>query len=87
MSMTSRFMAVARCRAEPLAAAAIPLVAQGQEGRDAASQKPTDVRIASYNLTLTATIYDNPTARDLASMLPLDLNDRGLRGLSATPQS
>jgi hypothetical protein len=73
--MTSQFMNRRAVLGGALAAAAIPLVAQGQEGRGAASQEPTDVRIriAFYNLTLTATLYDNPTARDLASMLPLDL--------------
>ncbi|OWV80521.1 MFS transporter [Rhizobium sp. R635] len=58
-----------------LAVAAIPFAAQGQERHDPASQEPTDVRIriGFNNLTLTATLYDNPTVRDLASMLPLDL--------------
>jgi hypothetical protein len=56
------------------AAAVLPHTANGQEGRDPASQKLTDgkVRIAFNGFTLTATLYDNPTARDLASMLPLD---------------
>nr|WP_246813180.1 cyclophilin-like fold protein [Rhizobium changzhiense] len=51
------------------------MTARGQEGRDPANQEPTDVRIRiDFNkLTLTATLYDNPTARDLASLLPLDL--------------
>lgn len=50
-------------------------MAYSQEQRDPASQESTDVsiRIAFTDLGLTATLYDNPTARDLASMLPLDL--------------
>ncbi|NKJ94676.1 MFS transporter [Rhizobium leguminosarum bv. viciae] len=58
-----------------LAAAAIPHVAKAQQGRDPNNQEPTDVRIRmTFNgLVLTATLYDNPSARDLASMLPLDL--------------
>lgn len=58
-----------------LAAAAFPFTARGQEGRDPASQEPTDLRIrVTFNdLSLTAMLYDNPSARDLASMLPLHL--------------
>ena len=58
-----------------LAAAAFPFAARGQEGRDPASQEPTDVRIrVTFNdLSRTAMLYDNPSARDLASMLPLHL--------------
>ncbi|WEX78117.1 cyclophilin-like fold protein [Sinorhizobium numidicum] len=75
MSMTSQFMSRRAVLGGALAAAAIPLLAHGQEGRDPASQEPTDVRIriAFNDLTLTATLYDNPSARDLASMLPLNL--------------
>jgi hypothetical protein len=59
-----------------LAAAVTPITAQAQEGRDPASQEPTDVRIRlTFNgMTMTATLYDNPSARDFASMLPLDLS-------------
>ncbi|MGO7594238.1 cyclophilin-like fold protein, partial [Rhizobium leguminosarum] len=58
-----------------LADAALPLVAQGQDEHRPASPEATDVRIriGFNNLTLTATLSDNPTARDLASMLPLNL--------------
>lgn len=58
-----------------LAAAAIPRVAIAQQGRDPNGQDPTDVhiRLTFNGLVLTATLYDNPSARDLASMLPLDL--------------
>jgi hypothetical protein len=57
------------------AALLLPRSGFGQQGRNPASQEPTDVRIRfTFNgLTLTATLYDNPSARDLASMLPLDL--------------
>ncbi len=58
-----------------LAAAAVPRVAIAQQTRDRNNQDPTDVRIRlKFNgLVLTATLYENPSARDLASMLPLDL--------------
>ncbi|MBB3444550.1 cyclophilin-like fold protein [Rhizobium sp. BK379] len=58
-----------------LAAAAIPRVAIAQQGRDPNNREPSDVRIRlTFNgLVLTATLYDTPSARDLASMLPLDL--------------
>ena len=58
-----------------LVAAALPFAVRGQDGRDPASQEPTDVKIRmTFNdLSLTATLYDNPSARDLASMLPLKL--------------
>lgn len=58
-----------------LAAVALPVAARGQQARDLASQGTTDVRIRiTFNdLSITATLYDNPSARDLNSMLPLDL--------------
>ncbi|EHJ95406.1 hypothetical protein AT5A_25400 [Agrobacterium tumefaciens 5A] len=58
-----------------LAAAAIPRGAIAQQGRDPNKREPSDVRIRlTFNdLVLTATLYDNPSARDLALMLPLDL--------------
>lgn len=58
-----------------LTAALLPRSSFGQQGWDPASQEPTDVRIRfTFNaLTLTATLYDNPSARDLVTMLPLDL--------------
>lgn len=57
------------------AAAVLPRFAYGQQGRDPASQEPTDMRIRmTFNgRTMTATLYDNPSARDFFSMLPLDL--------------
>ncbi|MHA6691889.1 cyclophilin-like fold protein [Devosia sp. A449] len=58
-----------------LALAAMSQHAQGQEGRDPASQEPSDMKIRmTFNgMTMTATLYDNPSARDFASLLPLDL--------------
>ncbi|MGO6850389.1 MFS transporter [Rhizobium leguminosarum] len=75
MSMTSKFMSRRAVLGGTLAAAALPLVAQGQDEDRPASPEATDVRIriGFNNLTLTATLSDNPTARDLASMLPLNL--------------
>jgi hypothetical protein len=75
MSMTSKFMSRRAVLGGTLAAAAIPLVAQGQDERGPGDPEATDVRIRLdfHNLTLTATLFDNPTARDLVSMLPLNL--------------
>lgn len=58
-----------------LAAAALPLPAFSQQGRDTANQEPTTMRIRMTfgDHTLTAALYDNPAARDFAAMLPLDL--------------
>ncbi|MFF0952427.1 cyclophilin-like fold protein [Rhizobium leguminosarum] len=76
MSMTSKFMSRRAVLGGTLAAAALPLVAQGQDERRPADPEATDdvrIRIGFNNLTLTATLFDNPTVRDLASMLPLNL--------------
>jgi hypothetical protein len=58
-----------------LAAGAFPTAARGQGGRYPANQEATDVkiRITFNDLSMTATLYDNPTARDLTTMLPLHL--------------
>ena len=52
-----------------------PPMAYGQQGRDPANQEPTNmkVRFLFDRHTVDATLYDNPSARDFASMLPLDL--------------
>ncbi|MGR9132481.1 cyclophilin-like fold protein [Rhizobium leguminosarum] len=75
MSMTSKFMSRRAVLGLTLAAAALPLVAQGQDECGPAEPEATGVRIriGFNNLTLTATLADNPTARDLVSMLPLNL--------------
>jgi hypothetical protein len=61
-------------RGAALATVALPGLAQG-EGNDRASQEPTDMRVSLTlnGMTVTATLYDNPSARDFYSMLPLDL--------------
>lgn len=53
----------------------LPGVAWGQQGMDPASQEAThmQVRFSFNGETLTATLYDNPSARDFYAMLPLDL--------------
>ncbi len=58
-----------------LAAAAHSHIAFGQQDRDPASQEPTKmkVRFRFDKHTVDTTLYDNPSARDFASMLPLDL--------------
>lgn len=58
-----------------LATIMFPTMAFGQPGRDPANQEPTTmkVRFLFDRHTVNATLYDNPSARDFASMLPLDL--------------
>ncbi|WP_113486538.1 cyclophilin-like fold protein [Rhizobium cremeum] len=58
-----------------LATITLPPLAFGQQGHDPANQEPTDmkVRFRFDRHTVNATLYDNPSARDFASMLPLDL--------------
>ena len=75
MNMTSLHFTRRALLGTALAAAVTPITAQAQDGRDPASQEPTGVRIRlMFNgMTMTATLYDNPSARDLAAMLPLDL--------------
>lgn len=59
-----------------LALAAVPRLAFGQQGRDPANQEASDMKILlTFNdMTMTATLYDNSSARDFAAMLPLDLS-------------
>ena len=74
--MTSRvFPITRRALVGGALAASLPIRANAQTGREPASQEPTKLRIKiSFNdLTLTAVLYDNPSARDLASLFPLDL--------------
>lgn len=58
-----------------LAAAGLPLMALGQQGRDPANQETANVKVRFLfdRHAVTATLYDNPSARDFASMLALDL--------------
>lgn len=58
-----------------LGAALLALPRQGFSQTDPNNQEPTDVKIKLTfgDNTMTATLYDNPSARDFASMLPLDL--------------
>jgi hypothetical protein len=59
-----------------LVSAVMPQLAFGQVAQDAASnQRESAMKIQSeFNgQTMTATLYGNPSARDFASMLPLDL--------------
>ncbi|MBY5336661.1 MFS transporter [Rhizobium leguminosarum] len=75
MSMTSKFMSRRAVLGGTLAAAALTLVAHGQDEHNSTGHGATDlrIRIGFNNLILTATLFDNPTARDLISMLPLNL--------------
>ncbi|MDX8454642.1 cyclophilin-like fold protein [Mesorhizobium sp. VK9D] len=58
-----------------LATATLPGVAGSQEGWDPASQEPAQMKIKMTfgDHAMTATLYDNPSARDFFSMLPLHL--------------
>lgn len=58
-----------------LATAGLPPMTFGQQGSDPANQEPTDmkVRFLFAKHRVDTTLYDNPSARDFASMLPLDL--------------
>ncbi|OBQ85640.1 cyclophilin-like fold protein [Mesorhizobium sp. WSM3873] len=58
-----------------LASTLLPRRARSQQGRGPASQEPADmkIRMTFDGRTMTATLYDNPSARDFFSMLPLDL--------------
>lgn len=57
-----------------LASVLLPLAARAQT-MDPNNQEPTDMRVRFVfsDLTMTATLYDNPSARDFYSLLPLDL--------------
>lgn len=59
-----------------LAAITLPSLARGQQGHDPASQEPTDmkIRMTFAGQALTGVLYDNASARDFFSMLPLDLS-------------
>lgn len=58
-----------------LAGTVIPSLGWAQAGSVADNQEPTNMRVrfAFNGLTMTALLYDNPSARDFFSMLPLDL--------------
>lgn len=58
-----------------LAGAVISSSVAAQEDAVANNQEPTDMRVRfTFNsLSMTAVLYDNPSARDFFSMLPLDL--------------
>src|SRR5688500_9734181 len=53
---------------------ALPGLARAQ-GNDPGSQDPTDMRVSLIfgGMTMTGVLYDNPSARDFYSMLPVDL--------------
>lgn len=60
------------------ALAAVPLMPRLSFGQAAPSTAPEErtfmkVRVAFHDQSFTATLYDNASARELASMLPLDL--------------
>ena len=58
-----------------LASVGFPSLAKAQKGNELASEEPTTmkVRMTFNRQTMVATLYDNPSARDFASLLPLDL--------------
>ena len=65
-----------------LVTATMPWLAFAQQKNDPASQEPTDMKIRMMfnGQSLTATLYDNPSARDFASMLPLELTIENYAG-------
>jgi hypothetical protein len=73
--MTSKALNRRAVLAGALAIAVLPRLALGQQGMEPASQEPADMKIKmTFNgQTLTAMLYDNPSARDFSSLLPLDL--------------
>lgn len=59
-----------------LAGAAVPRLALAQTGPRSTTgqgEKTMTIRIAFNGVNFTATLYDNPSARDFISLLPLDL--------------
>jgi hypothetical protein len=54
-----------------LASAVLPKLALGQTEQEETSMK---IRVEFNGASMTYTLYDNPSARDLASLLPLDLS-------------
>jgi hypothetical protein len=56
-----------------LATGVFPLIACAQQGKNPSSRELSNVKITmTFNgQTMTATLYDNASARDLASLLPL----------------
>ena len=58
-----------------LTAAFLPRQTLGQQPSDPASQEAAGmkIRLTFNGRTLTSTLYNNPSTRDFASMLPLDL--------------
>jgi hypothetical protein len=78
LEMTSQFQSLTRraVLGAALACAAMPglALAQTAEGLAAGQEKTImKIRIAFKGRDFTAALYDNPSARDLASMFPLDL--------------
>lgn len=58
-----------------IATVLLPALAKAQQGSEPASQRRIDmkVRMRFDGRTMIATLYDNPSAQDFYSMLPLDL--------------
>lgn len=59
-----------------IGAVLMPALGIAQQGSDPASQEPTDMKIRmTFNgLELTGVLYDNASARDFFSLLPLDIS-------------
>lgn len=57
------------------ASVGLPRLTFAQQRNNPASQEPTDmkIRLTFNNQSVIATLYDNPSARDLITLLPLDL--------------
>jgi hypothetical protein len=75
MVSMSRTLSRRTILASLLATVGFPSFVRGQQGNDPASQEPTKVKIRMVfnGQTMIASLYDNASARDFASMLPLKL--------------
>jgi hypothetical protein len=76
MSRHSPFFTRRAFLAAGVGAVLLPSLTVGQEGSDPASQEATEMKIRMVfdGQTLTGTLYDNASARDFYSMLPLDMS-------------
>lgn len=73
--MTARPISRRALLGAALATAILPGAARAQAGDDPANQEPTDMRVRFTfdDQVMVAMLYDNPSARDFHSLLPLDL--------------
>ncbi|AJD40196.1 MFS transporter [Rhizobium sp. SEMIA 4085] len=73
MSIPFRNLTRRSLLATAMAAAVFPRTVFGQSDPNNQERTNVKIRLTFEKHTMTATLYDNPSARDFASMLPLDL--------------